>query len=272
MKRGADGADVGHIVVVVVAWRIDAISIVGVIVIAGAQPGTDADCHPKSTAYCRLFLKNIKLFYVFYCFDWEIPRLSSEWHGVVMLSGTKFSRNIPLGFHFLLGCRFTVRFFAIARNDRNCFDWEIPRLSSEWQGKTLRLRFAQFLKNLQCGVQTFGLCPRTGWQWCVVASASRGPVGFGALFVGILRLRLRSAQNDSVCHSELDYYVIPSPYCHSERTWGISSGCRFGWGDPSTALCTVFEKLTMRCANLRALPSDRVTMVCRCERVEGSPK
>ena len=69
MKRGADGADVGHIVVVVVACRIDAISIVGVIVIAGAQPGTDADCHPKSTAYCRLFLKNIKLFYVFYCFD-----------------------------------------------------------------------------------------------------------------------------------------------------------------------------------------------------------
>ena len=29
--------------------------------------------------------------------------------------------------------------------------------------------------------------------------------------------------------------------------------------DPSTALCAVFEKLTMRCANLRALPSGRVT-------------
>ena len=59
VKRGPHSTEVGDIVIVVAATRINRICIVSVIVVAGTQPGADADYRPKKHGAGKRFYRRL---------------------------------------------------------------------------------------------------------------------------------------------------------------------------------------------------------------------
>ena len=122
--------------------------------------------------------------------------------------------------------------------------WGIPSRNRLSWG-TLRLRFAQFLKNLQCGVQTFGLCPRAGWHWnpsfqapavipneCEESRRETALVGgpFDFAYAPLWMTDKRVVSTDRVTMVSLSFRaltVIPNEREESHRVCALFFGCRY---------------------------------------------